>query len=316
MAKSGSDAPAGCIFGNGHEVNLMICETNRRPSRNSQRGSTFLVPILLGAVIALIAANIYLFLQVDKVKTDLAVVQQGLADEVTQLKETVNVSSAASRKRVEELQTSLQAAQEEATQAVGRAKTEAVQRAEALSRQLAAEQRKQEEQSKVIASRVEEVNKSVETNAEKMGKVDEFTAKLAEADSMLDSALRKAMGDMGVMSGLIATNADELKQLKELGDRNYYEFDLRKAKQPAKVGDILLRVTKTDTKRNRFTIEVIADDKKVEKKDRTLNEPIQFYTLSARQPYELVVNNVQKDRIVGYLATPKVKRARGSGAAE
>ena len=294
----------------------MTRESNPRISRDPQRGSTLLVPILLGAVIALIAANIYLFLQVDKVKTDLALVQQGLADEVTQLKETVNVSSAASRKRVEELQTSLQSAQEEATQAVGRAKTEAVQRAEALSRQLAAEQRKQEEQSKVIASRVEEVNKSVETNAEKMGKVDEFTAKLANADTLLDNALKKAMGDMGVMSGLIATNGEELKQLKQLGDRNYYEFDLRKANAPTKVGDILVRLTKADTKRNRFTVEVIADDKKVEKKDRTLNEPIQFYTMSARQPYELVVNNVQKDRIVGYLATPKVQRTRGSGGGE
>lgn len=294
----------------------MTRESNPRISRDPQRGSTLLVPILLGAVIALIAANIYLFLQVDKVKTDLALVQQGLADEVTQLKETVNVSSAASRKRVEELQTSLQSAQEEAAQAVGRAKTEAVQRAEALSRQLAAEQRKQEEQSKVIASRVEEVNKSVETNAEKMGKVDEFTAKLANADTLLDNALKKAMGDMGVMSGLIATNGEELKQLKQLGDRNYYEFDLRKAKAPTKVGDILVRLTKADTKRNRFTVEVIADDKKVEKKDRTLNEPIQFYTMSARQPYELVVNNVQKDRIVGYLATPKVQRTRGSGGGE
>lgn len=278
--------------------------------RRAQRGSSLLVPILLGAVIALIAANVYLFLQVDKVKTDLAVVQQGLADEVTQLKETVNVSAAASRKRVEDLQGQLQTAQAEAAQAVGRAKTEAVQRAEALSRQLAAEQRKQEEQSKVIASRVEEVNKSVEENAER---VDTVTTKLADADNMLDNALKKAMGDMGIMSGLIATNGEELKALKELGDRNYYEFDLRKAKQPTKVGDVLVRLTKTDTKRNRFTIEVIADDKRVEKKDRTLNEPIQFYTLAARQPYELVVNNVQKDRIVGYLATPKVQRPRGSG---
>lgn len=287
-----------------------------RREMNGERGSTLLVPILLGAVIALIAANIYLFLQVDKVKTDLAVVQQGLADEVTQLKETVNVSSAASRKRVEDLQAQLQAAQEEATQAVGRAKTEAVQRAEALSRQLAAEQRRQEEQQKMIASRVEEVNTTATATAEKVGKVDEFTAKLAEADTMLDSALKKAMGDMGVMSGLIATNAEELKKLKELGDRNYFEFDLRKSKQPTKVGDVLLRVTKTDTKRNRFTLEVIADDKKVEKKDRTLNEPIQFYTMAARQPYEIVVNNVQKDRVVGYMATPKVQRTRGSSGGE
>jgi uncharacterized protein HemX len=276
-----------------------------------QRGSSLLVPILLGAVIALIAANVYLFLQVDRVKTDLAMVQQGLSDEVVQLKETVNVTTAASRKRVEGLQDQLQTAQAEAAQAVGRAKAEAVQRAEALSRQLAEEQRKQQEASRQIASRVEEVNRSVD---ETVQQVEGVKKELADADSALNIALKKAMGDMGVMSGLIATNADELLQLKALGDRNYYEFDLRKAKQPARVGDILVRLTRTDTKRNRFTIEVIADDKRVEKKDRTLNEPIQFYTLSARQPYELVVNNIQKDRIVGYLATPKMQRERGQTA--
>lgn len=288
----------------------MLSSSSNSSRTHAQRGSSLLVPILLGAVIALIAANVYLFLQIDKVKTDIAVVQQGLGDEVTQLKETVNVTNAASRKRVEGLQEQLQTAQQEASQAVGRAKAEAVQRAESLSRQLAEEQRKQEEQSRVIASRVEEVNRSVEDSVQQ---VEDVKRELNEADSALNVALRKAMGDMGVMSGLIATNADELNQLKLLGDRNYFEFDVRRAKEPARVGDILVRLTKTDTKRNRFTIEVIADDKRVEKKDRTLNEPIQFYTLAARQPYELVVNNVQKDRIVGYLATPKMQRERGSG---
>jgi len=280
---------------------------------HSQSGSSLLVPILLGAVIALIAANVYLFLQLDKMKTDIAVVQQGMADEVVQLKESVNVNNAASRKRVEGLQEQLATAQQEATQAVGRAKTEAVQRAEALSRQLSEEQRKQQERAQEIASRVEEVNRSVEESA---AQVETVKKELVDADSALNVALKQAMGDMGVMSGLIATNAEELVQLKAMGDRNYFEFDLRKAKQPVKVGDILVRLTKADTKRNRFTVEVIADDKKVEKKDRTLNEPIQFYTMGARQPYEMVVNNVQKDRIVGYLATPKVQRARGASGGE
>ncbi|MCP5114620.1 MAG: hypothetical protein GY953_27645, partial [bacterium] len=61
------------------------------------------------------------------------------------------------------------------------------------------------------------------------------------------------------------------------------------------------------------TLDVIADDKTVEKKERTMNEPLQFYTLSARQPYELVINEVHKDRIVGYLAVPKVKTPRKVG---
>ena len=78
-----------------------------------------------------------------------------------------------------------------------------------------------------------------------------------------------------------------------------------------KVGDIQVRLEKADTKRNRFTLELLADDKRVEKKDRTINEPVQFYTTKARQPpYELaVVNEVKKDRIIGYLATPKVTAA-------
>ena len=73
---------------------------------------------------------------------------------------------------------------------------------------------------------------------------------------------------------------------------------------------MLFRSKRTDTKRNRYTIELLADDKRTEKKDKSINEPVQFYTLKAKQPYELVVNNVGKDLIVGYLATPKEQIAR------
>jgi hypothetical protein len=113
-----------------------------------------------------------------------------------------------------------------------------------------------------------------------------------------------------VQSGLIATNAKELAALKALGERNYYEFNLGKTKQPQKVGDVFIQLKRTDPKRNRYTIEILADDKKVEKKDKTVNEPVQFYTSKARQPYEIVVNEVRKDVIVGYLATPKVQASR------
>ena len=67
---------------------------------------------------------------------------------------------------------------------------------------------------------------------------------------------------------------------------------------------------KTDPKKNKYTIELVADDKRVEKKDKNLNEPVQFYVAKARQPYEIVVNEVKKDQIVGYLTTPKVQSAR------
>jgi hypothetical protein len=124
------------------------------------------------------------------------------------------------------------------------------------------------------------------------------------------SNLNSVKGDMGVQSGLIATNANELAALKRLGERNYFEFKLGKSKQRQRVGDITLLLKKTDPKRNKYTVEVMADDKLTEKKDRNVNEPVQFYTAKARQPYELVVNSVAKDQIAGYLATPKEQVAR------
>jgi len=124
------------------------------------------------------------------------------------------------------------------------------------------------------------------------------------------SELQRARGDMGVMSGLVATNSKQIQTLRDLGDRNIYEFTLTKSNQPQKVGDIEMTLEKADTGHNRFTIAVLADDKHVQKKDKTVNEPVQFYTSKAHQPYEIVVNQVKKNQVVGYLATPKVTTAR------
>jgi len=142
------------------------------------------------------------------------------------------------------------------------------------------------------------------------GDVGDVKTEVATAKADIDSTktdLRRAVGDMGVMSGLIATNATELGELRKLGERNYIEFTLAKNGQPQKVGDIQMALKKTDLKRNRFTFDVVADDKRVEKKDKTINEPVQFYLSSMRLPYEVVVNSVTKDGVKGYLAVPKVK---------
>jgi sortase (surface protein transpeptidase) len=88
------------------------------------------------------------------------------------------------------------------------------------------------------------------------------------------------------------------------------EFTLKKKDKPQKVGGIQLSLAKSDAKRNRYTLDVLADDKKVEKRDRTINEPVQLYVSGSRQPLEIVVNEVKKDEVVGYLAIPKVTSAR------
>jgi len=122
--------------------------------------------------------------------------------------------------------------------------------------------------------------------------------------------LKRATGDMGVMSGLIATNGKELEALRALGERNYLEFDLRKGETEKKLGNVTVVMKKSDPKHNRYTVDLVADDKRIEKRDKTTNEPVQFYVSNSRQPYEIVVNQVKKDEITGYLSTPKVTLAR------
>src|SRR5437764_12709595 len=129
--------------------------------------------------------------------------------------------------------------------------------------------------------------------------------------------LERSMGDMNVMSGLIAHSRDDLEELRRRGDRNYYEFTLQKAKNSQRVGPVQMSLNRTDPKKSKYTITVIADDRTIEKKDKTSGEPVQFYVKgSARMaPYEIVVFDVGKNQITGYLATPKDSGAPAPAAA-
>jgi len=141
-------------------------------------------------------------------------------------------------------------------------------------------------------------------------KLNDTNAKLSQVTGDLDktgSDVKQVTGDLGVVSGRVATNAKELAALRELGERSYFEFDLGKADVPQKVGDIRLVLKKSDPKHNRYTLQVLADDKIIERRDKTVNEPVQLYVSGSRQPYEIVVNQIKKNEVVGYLATPKAQ---------
>jgi hypothetical protein len=117
--------------------------------------------------------------------------------------------------------------------------------------------------------------------------------------------LTSTVGDLGVQSGLIARNQEELDQLKRSGERNIFELHLTRSKTPTHVGPIQVTLTKTDPKKFKYTLMLVADDKTIEKKDKTADEPVQFYIKGATKPYEIVVFDVTKDKVNGYLSTPK-----------
>ena len=125
------------------------------------------------------------------------------------------------------------------------------------------------------------------------------------------SELQSVKGDLTNTNSVIARNHDELVLLEHKGDRNYYEFTLVKG-QRKPVGTVSLELKRTDAKRNRFTLDVFADDKVYEKKDRNVNEPLQFYSGKDPALYEIVVNNINsRNEIVG-LSLHAQERARSA----
>ena len=281
------------------------------------------IPILFGAVVALLGASLYQFYEVQQVRADLEATREALLEKISKVHETSTVSSKTNPESIDSVKLQMDEARRQASILAGQAKFDANKHADELAAKL---EKMQQEQTAQVAESVSAVSGEVlkvrdDANSTKT-RVGEVSNDLATVKS--DAAatrgelektiadLKSTRGDLNLQSGLIATNAKELAALRSLGERNYTEFRLTKEKMPRKVGDIQIRLKSADMKKNRYTIEVIADDKLVEKRDKTINEPVQFMLLRATQPFEIVVNEVKKDMISGYLSAPKVLQARGN----
>jgi hypothetical protein len=125
------------------------------------------------------------------------------------------------------------------------------------------------------------------------------------------TGLQMTRGEFGT---LIARTHDEIEQLRRMGDREYFEFNVSGKGKRSRVGNLLVELRGTDIKRNQFTVALYVDDLRLEKKNRSVDEPIYFYTRGVRAPLELVVNRVGKNQVAGYLSVPKVQPAATAAA--
>lgn len=114
--------------------------------------------------------------------------------------------------------------------------------------------------------------------------------------------LKMAKSELGT---LIARNHDEVDQLRRLGEREYIEFTIAGKNKPQKVGNVTVELKGVNAKKNQVNIAMVVEDKRFEKKNRALNEPIFFYLSGTHLPQEIVINKVGKDQISGYVSIPK-----------
>ncbi len=184
--------------------------------------------------------------------------------------------------------------------------------ADILAARLDKKRRDQEQQQQQLSAKLSKVETSADETSTRLNGISSEvggvrdTLESVRADATQNIAeLEKTRGDLGTLKNGVARNATEIQTLREQGDKSIFEFSLLKSSGLQRVGDIQVRLTRTDERRNTFTVEIVADDKRVEKRDKTVNEPVEFFVASkAGQPYDLVVNEVGKNSVKGYLATP------------
>jgi chromosome segregation ATPase len=198
----------------------------------------------------------------------------------------------------------LRATSETLGQSVGITQKQMEARAQALLAAQKAATTKLEEAQAAATKQIGAVSSDVASVKTDVGGVKTDVATTKSDLEATKTQLNRVVGDAGVMSGLIATNHSELEILKHKGDRNYYEFTLQKGK-PILLSTIKLQLKKADEKHSRYTMNVSADDRNIEKKDKGLDEPVQFYTGKDPVLYEMVVNVIEKNKVSGYLSTPK-----------
>jgi hypothetical protein len=246
--------------------------------------------ILVFVAIALVAAAVYGYVntqqKVEKLSADLG----------------------NSQAQVAELQKRMQSAEAQAEtlgQKLGMTKKELSQRAAELQAQQRAAESRLENEEKASKEQIGQVSGEVAGVKTDVGGVKTDVASTKVDLEATKAKLQSAVGDLGVQSGLIANTRGDLEVLKHKGDRNYYEFTLLRGAKPQPVATVSLQLKKADSKHGKFTVNVTADDKTIEKRDRTVAEPIQFYAGRDHLLFELVVWTVDKNKATGYLSTPK-----------
>jgi len=177
------------------------------------------------------------------------------------------------------------------------------------ARQLAANIQKQQRQA--VAQLNQAIQKKASAQdlnnlqAEANSKFGNLSGDIAGTQKDLQATKEALTGTKGELSGAIARTHDELVALAHRTDRDYFEFNLPKKHARQKVGSVMIELLKTNQKRNLYTLNLYFDDKRTERKDNALDQPVFFYVQGASSALELVVNKLGKNRISGYVSSPK-----------
>lgn len=294
-----------------------------------------MISILIGAVLAQMMASVFLLYQlsrvrnmVDQARVELRQTKEQMRAELADVREISTTmaqqAGQVTAETLESLKTQLEATRRDARGTDGKKREQAEKKAAGLERDIATVKEQLKSQDQKLAAASEEAikaNTEVAATKSEVGKlssdVDSVKTGLSSTNSEIEkqgAELKRVKGDLSQQSSLIATSANEVASLRALGERDIFEFRVSKDNKFYRVGPVqmsfMIKLKGVDTNKSRYSVEVVMfNDKPIEKKDKTVNEPLQF-SIARQQFLELVVYEIQKNVIVGYLSAPKAQQAR------
>ena len=273
------------------------------PARKTAGFVMFLIVLLMG--------NFFLYSKIKRSEVDAYTLQQKLEDKLAKIEKNSSYHLGNAQQEIQQLRSDLDEAR---TEAAKKAKAEARRYTDRLSKNVASHQRSNQEALMGEIRGVQEIATGTDGKVEAVaGEISSVRQEIAEAKSQIDSAdsvLKLTKDELQVMSEWVSSNSSEIGQLREFNERSYLTFRLPKNGKMYKIGGVLMRLRKAEPKRHRFSVELLADDRKMVKKDHYVNEPLQFYVGDSKRPYEIVMTSVRTDEVRGFLATPKIQMAR------
>jgi chromosome segregation ATPase len=287
------------------EVKDMQETTQNTEVRNGGKGWKIAGGI---AVAALIGANVYLMNRVGDIETSTQNERAAMTTEVSDLEAALSEQTGAYQREISALQESVEKTKAEAAE---RARAETRRSADQLSKLIA---QKEQEQQDMFLTEIGAVRGDTDTNRKG---IEEVSTRVTGVQGDLDQTreglnetadlLANTQKDVDGISGRVGTHEAAIERLRMQGQRDVTKFQLPVSKERTKVEAVQMRVKDIDFKKNRYTLEIMADDRIVTHKDRVLNQPVEFYVMGVAQPYEVVVTDIEREQVTGYLATPKFK---------
>jgi hypothetical protein len=274
---------------------------------------------LAAAAVVLLGAGAHLLHGIHGLRQDTVRVERTIAAGIAALRETAARASDAQYEAAAVLAKDLDATHGETATAARAAQTETQRYAELLLRRTAREHRDQIERVDEELSRARAASHAVDQASRQLGDARSDLAATRGGAGAVETDLARVATDLEALRIAARSNRAQLAALRASAERRVFEFRVRKPAQPAEVAGIAILLRTADPKRNRYSVDLIADGLRTEQRDRTLQEPVRFYASRSRVPCELVVTEIGQDEVAGYVAVPaatELARGYSSGSAE